>query len=172
MSFSFTAIIYKTGINPCVDVPERISTKMAAKKGYIPISGMINGHAFTQTLVPVKNAPYRLFVNGPMLKGAGTKPGDTVKFFIEQDMSPRVEPFPPSFKKELIANGLFSKFNKLTPARQKEILRYLNNLKTKESLLRNIEKVITQLKAKSSDKKGFLRVLNQSLPSKEQTGGE
>jgi Domain of unknown function (DUF1905) len=160
MKFSFTATIYKTGINPCVDVPEKITAKMKAVKGYIPVKGTINTHSFIQTLVPVKNAPYRLFVNGPMLKGAATKLGDTVKFIIEQDVEKRTEPFPTAFKKELASNGLLPEFNKLTPARQKEILRYLNHLKTKESLLRNIEKVITQLKRKNNDNKGFLRVLN------------
>jgi len=160
MLFSFKASIYKTGINLCVDVPERISTKMKPIKGYIPVKGTVNGHAFVQTLVPVKNAAYRLFVNGPMLKGSGTKLGDTARFSIEQDPEPRAEPFPKGFKKALAVNGLLVEFNQLTPARKKEVLRYLNNLKTKESLLRNIEKVVTQLQKKSNDTKGFLRVLH------------
>ncbi|MEO6611937.1 MAG: YdeI/OmpD-associated family protein [Chitinophagaceae bacterium] len=160
MKRSFKAIIYKTGINLCVDVPKRITVKMNPLKGYIPIKGTINGYGFMQTLVPLKNAPYRLFVNGPMLKGAGIKPGDTVPFSIEQDFEPREENFPAVFKKALTANGLLAEFNQLTPARKKEVLRYLNHLKTKESLQKNIEKVITQLQQKRSDSKGFLRVLH------------
>ena len=83
MKSSFEATIYKIGINLCVDVPLRITNKMVPARGYIPISGKIKGHPFKQTLVPVRNAAYRLFVNGPMLKGAKTKLGDNVKFVID-----------------------------------------------------------------------------------------
>jgi hypothetical protein len=166
MKSSFTATIYKTGINLCVDVPEKITSKMVATKGYIPIKGKINNHPFTQTLVPVKNKLYRLFVNGIMLKGSGTKLGDTVKFSIEQNFDKREEPFPPAFKKELTANKLLWEFNKLTPARKKEILRYLNHFKTEEILVKNIDKVIQQLKKSTNDNKGFLRTLNNTKTTK------
>jgi hypothetical protein len=162
---SFTATIYKTGINLCVDVPEKITAKMIATKGFIPIKGKINNHSFIQTLVPVKNKPYRLFVNGIMLKGSATKLGDEAKFFIEQDFDNREEPFPPAFKKALTTNKLLAEFHQLTPARKKEILRYLNHLKTEESLLRNIAKVIEQLKNSTNDNKGFLRTLNNTKPA-------
>jgi hypothetical protein len=159
MKLSFTAVLYKTGINLCVDVPLRITTKMKSTKGYIPIKGTINDHPFIQTLVPVKGAPYRLFVNGPMLKASDTKLGDTASFTIEQDIAERKEPFPRAFKKALTSNKLLPVFDQLTAGRQKEILRYLNNLKTKESLQRNIDKVIGQLQGKGGEKKGFLRNL-------------
>jgi hypothetical protein len=159
MNRSFKATIYKTGINLCVDVPVRITARMKAHKGYIPIKGTINGHDFVQTLVPVKDGPYRLFVNGAMLKGSETKLGDTVHFKIEQDEAERKEAFPPAFKKALTANKLIAAFGKLTPGRQKEILRYLNQLKTIGSLERNINKVISQLQGKAGEQKGFLRNL-------------
>jgi hypothetical protein len=149
MKFSFTAKIYITGINPCVDVPLRITEKMPAVKGYIPIKGKINKHAFIQTLVPVKNAEYRLHVNGPMLKGAKAELGDTVKFTIEQNFNPPSAEniaMPKDFEKQLVSNKLLAAFKALTPSRRKEILRYLNNLRTKEALGRNIEKIIRQLK--------------------------
>jgi uncharacterized protein YdeI (YjbR/CyaY-like superfamily) len=95
-----------------------------------------------------------------MLKGSGTKPGDRAGFSIEQDLEPRDEPFPAGLKKALANNRLLDEFNQLTPARKKEVLRYLNNLKTKESLQRNIEKVITQLRQKNRDSKGFLRAIH------------
>jgi len=83
LSFSFRSVIYKVGINPCVDVPEKISSNLQARRGYIPVLGKINGHTFQQHLVPVKNGTYRLYVNGPMMKGANVKLGDTAKFSIE-----------------------------------------------------------------------------------------
>ena len=149
MKFSFEAKIYKVGINPCVDVPLAVTNKMKASKGYIPVKGKIKSHSFQQALVPVKNAAYRLYVNGPMLKGSGAKIGGAVKFIIEQDFEPKAIPMPKELKRKLEANDLTAAFNKLTTGRQKEILKYLNFLKTEEALTRNIDKVIFSLKKKN-----------------------
>ena len=149
MKFSFTAKIYKVGINACVAVPLSITNRMKVFKGYIPVKGKINGFEFLQTLVPIKGAEYRLYVNGLMLKGGNAKVGDTLKFIIEQDLASRLAddiPMPKEFKNELAKNKLQAQFNKLIPSRRKDILKYLNNLKTKEALLKNISKVIGQLK--------------------------
>jgi bacteriocin resistance YdeI/OmpD-like protein/uncharacterized protein DUF1905 len=145
MKFSFASKIYKVGINLFVEVPEQITTRMTPLKGYIPVRGKIKEHAFEQTLVPVKNAPYRLYVNGPMLKGSETKLGDLAKFVIEQNPKPTIFPMPAELKSKLKSKGLLPAFQKLTPGRRKEILRYLNFLKTPDALLRNIDKVIAQL---------------------------
>jgi hypothetical protein len=148
MAFVFTATIYKVGINPCVEVPQRITAKLGAGKGFIYIKGKINGHEFVQTLVPVKKRPYRLYVNGPMLKGANAKNGDTVKFSIEENPHPekRTPAILPAFKKRIEKEKLVEAFKNLTPSRQKEILKYMSFLKTPESVERNIVKVIAQLK--------------------------
>lgn len=147
MPFRFTAKIYKVGINPCVKVPSHITDTMKPVKGYISVKGLIENHSFKQTLVPVKDAPYRLFVNGPMLKGANVKLGQTVHFAIEQDFSPadKAAPMVKALKNRLDENNLYPAFKNLTPHRQQEILKYLNYLKTEEALARNIDKVITQL---------------------------
>ena len=148
MKFSFNAKIYKVGINPCVKVPRRITNQMVASKGYIPVKGKIEGHSFRQTLVPVKDAPYRLFVNGPMLKGADVQVGNKVSFTIEQDTNPnsRKVSMPKSLKSRLVENKAWEAFKGLAPSRQQEILRYLSFLKTEESKERNIQKVIGHLK--------------------------
>lgn len=152
MKFSFRAKIYKVGINPCIKVPLRITNKLKATKGYIPIKGKIENHFFQQTLCPVKDEGYRLYVNGPMLKGADVKVGQTVHFMIEQDTLERNKnvPMPEEFKRKLEEHDLLTMFQKLIPSRQKEINRYLNNLKTEESLARNINKMIAVLKGKAS----------------------
>ena len=148
MKFNFTARIYKVGINPCVKVPLSITAKMRPTKGYIPIKGKMDKHPFRQTMVPVKNEEYRLYVNGPMLKGTDRKVGDIVHFAIEQDFTSASKAFPMNkkFKKELENSSLMQAFKKLVPSRQKEILRYLNYLKTEEALKRNMKKVIDGLK--------------------------
>lgn len=152
MKFSFTAKIYKVGINPCVEVPLKITLNMKAVKGYIPVKGFIKDHFFEQTLCPVKNAAYRLYVNGLMLKGSHAKLGDRVKFTIEQNETAKtIDDFemPREFKTALTKSKLGKAFGLLTPYRRKEILRYLNNLKSKDALLRNIDKVVAGLKSDS-----------------------
>lgn len=148
MKFHFSAIIEKTGINPYVDVPARITGKLKANRGYIPVKGAINGFSFVQNLVPVKNKPYRLFVNGPMLKGALAKTGDSVKFSIEQDPNPeaRTPEMLPALKKALLKEELYAVFERQTPSRKKEVLKYFSFLKTEETITRNIEKLVGQLK--------------------------
>jgi hypothetical protein len=152
MKFAFNAKIYIVGINPCVKVPLYITAKLKAMKGYIPVKGKIRDHFFQQTLCPVKNEGYRLYVNGPMLKGGMVKVGQTINFIIEQDTLERNKNVPMSkeFKKKLEENDLLAVFEKLAPSRQKEINRYLNNLKTEEALTKNINKMINVLNGKET----------------------
>ncbi|MEI9809012.1 MAG: DUF1905 domain-containing protein [Bacteroidota bacterium] len=152
MPFKFKAKIYKAGINPCVKVPLRITARLSATKGYIPVKGTINSHWFQQTLVPVKNEGYRLYVNGPMMKEADVIVGQTADFIIEQDTLERNKnvPMPKLLKKKLEENDLFTMFKQLAPFRQKEICRYLNNLKTEDALIRNTAKIINVLKGKAT----------------------
>jgi hypothetical protein len=147
MKYQFKARIYKVGINPCVKVPLEITARMSPVKGYIRVKGKIEKHNFLQTLVPVKDAEYRLYVNGLMLKGANVKLGDIVKFSIEQDFTPRERSYPmlAALRKELRVHKLTKVFKSLTAWRQMEILRYLHYLKTEEARKRNIDKVIKQL---------------------------
>ena len=144
MAYSFTAEIYKRGINACVDVPLEITQQMA-KKGYIPVKGSINSFSFTQTLCPVRNKPYLLYVNIPMLQGSHTRVGDRVKLTIEIDTAPRVINMPLALKNKLNELELMDAFESLTLSRQKEIKSYLNSLQSEEAIDRNIKKVIKQL---------------------------
>lgn len=146
--YNFKARIYKVGINPCVKVPRAVTSELKAVRGYIPVKGTIESHAFRQTLVSVKDAQYRLYVNGPMLKGAGVKVGDTVGFTIEQGVPkpPKSTDMPAAFLKALKENSQLRIFENLIPSRKKEILMYMNYLKTEEARMRNINKVVEQLK--------------------------
>ncbi|OSZ80559.1 hypothetical protein CAP36_04725 [Chitinophagaceae bacterium IBVUCB2] len=152
MKHSFKAKIYKVGINPCVKVPDAITAKLAVTKGYIPVKGTIQGYFFQQTLCPIKKEEFRLYVNGPMLKGGNIKVGQIANFLIEQDTLERNKnvPLPEAFKKKLEENNLLTEFEQLAPFRQKEICRYLGNLKTEEALAKNMDKMIRVLQGKDS----------------------
>lgn len=148
MKFQFAAKIYKIGINWAVDVPSAISEKMKPEKGYIRIKGKINDFDFIQTLVPVKNASYRLFVNFIMMKGGKTALGEIASFSIEQNHThiDKMYPMPKLLAEALEEHQVTDDFNQLTATRIKDILKYLSFVKTEETMRKNIDKVIVQLK--------------------------
>ena len=147
MAEHFTAVIYKTGVNGCIDVPVAVSGKMKPKKGYIKVRGQINGFGFTTNLVPVRNGPYRLFVNLKMLKGAHVMIGGAANFSIEQDPGKIEIVYPMSayLHEQLTAHHLLNDFNSLIDGRRKNILKYLAGIKKEETVKKNIAKLITQL---------------------------
>ncbi len=74
---------------------------------------------------------------------------DKATIEIEFDSEPRIVPIHPKFARALSKNREAEvAFEKLAPSLQKEILHYLNSMKTEESLIRNIEKVIQHLLGK------------------------
>ncbi len=151
--YKFRAAIYKTGINFAVDVPASITKKLTAVKGYIRVKGTVNNFPFTKSLVPVKDNPYRLFVNMITLKGANTTVGKPATFIIEQDEQPVSEQYPmhDELKQALAKAKLQTSFDALTESRKKDILRYILFVKTQETRQKNIQKVITQLKDKQKN---------------------
>lgn len=146
---SFSGTIYKLGINPVVDPPDdalRCLFEQAGRnKGHIPVRGYLNGAEYMQTLVKYGGA-WRLYINAEMLKASGLSVGDTADIEIEFDPRPRQVPIPKTFadalKRDVKAKA---KYDRLSPSRQKDILRYLNSLKTDESLTRNVQRAIKQL---------------------------
>ncbi len=164
---TFSARIYKLGINPCVDVPRSVS-RTFSRKGFIPVTlrivavplqgrqlplqrgtplkGRPDCGSFRANLVPVGSGRHRLFINGEMRKAAAVDEGDFIHLTLEIDREPRITPVPAEFEAALRRKrSAQTAFDGLTPSRRKEILAYLNSLKRPESLKRNIEKTIASL---------------------------
>lgn len=146
---AFNATIALLGVNPYVRVPGPVLKHLFAAagrdKGPIPITVTIEGTAFNQSLVRYQG-DWRLYLNTPMRKVANKQVGDRIKLVVEYDSAPRTERVPTVFQQALRKDATARQaFNALSPSRQKEILRYLNHLKTKESLLRNVSHVISHL---------------------------
>lgn len=153
-SHTFQARIDIIGINPYVQVPETILTeifKQAGKdKGHIPIAGTINGLPYQQTLVKYCGL-WRLYINTTMLKDSPKRIGESIELSIQFDSSDRsIQPHPKLT--EALANDAEAQsvFDQLSPSMQKEIVRYIANLKTEESIQRNVEKAIGFLLGKGS----------------------
>lgn len=150
----FTAKIYIIGVNPYI-VPPAVVMKQLFKqagreKGPIPVCGTLNGNQFIQTLVKY-SGKWRLYLNMPMRKAAGIDVGDIAEVTIEYDAVIRTVPMHPklalAFKKNKKAK---TTFDKLAPSQQKEIVRYINFLKSEESIERNIIRAIKFLNGKGS----------------------
>lgn len=149
---SFSAKIRIIGINPYVLLPpillKYIFQKAGKDKGAIPVKLKIGGENFIQNLVKY-SGKWRLYLNGPMRKAAGKDVGDTIEIKIDYDPKERTIPMHPKLKSALKENKeAKATFDKLSPSRQKEILRYINFLKSEESVDKNIQQAISQLTGK------------------------
>jgi hypothetical protein len=145
----FSAKIFIIGINPYVLLPaaalKELFKQAGKDRGAIPVKGTIDGHAFLQNLVKY-SGKWRLYLNTPMRKAAGKDVGDTAVFGLCFDPKPRVTDMPPALQTALDKNKKAkTAFEQLSPSYRKEIMRYINNLKTEESINRNVTKAINHL---------------------------
>ena len=145
----FSAKIHIIGINPYVSLPlellKYIFQKAGKDKGAIPVQLKIDGKNYIQNLVKY-SGKWRLYLNTPMRKAAGKDVGDTIVIKIDFDSKPRITPMHPKLKLAFKENPTVKKaFEKLSPSRRKEILRYINFLKSEESVNKNIQRAIAHL---------------------------
>lgn len=146
---SFSAKIHIIGINPYVSLPslvlKYIFQKAGKDKGAIPVQLKISHKDFTQNLVKY-SGKWRLYLNTPMRKAAGKHVGDVIDIHIDFDPKPRTTPIHPRLKKAFNENpDARNVFEKLAPSRQKEILRYINFLKSEASIDKNVQRAISHL---------------------------
>lgn len=148
----FSAEINIIGINPFVFVPEEVLNyvfhQAGKDKGQLPVTMKIDGHEFKQTLVKYASN-WRLYLNMPMRKAAGKYVGDTASFEIEFDPEVRSITRHPKLIEALSKNKEAKEiFDSLAPYLQKEIVRYIANLKTEESINKNVKQAIQFLLGK------------------------
>ena len=148
----FSARLEIIGVNPFVYLPDKILKaifKQAGKeKGHIPIKGSVNKKPYNQTLVKFAGQ-WRLYINTSMLKNSPKRVGEKIFLTVEFDPVPReITPHPKLT--QALNNNEAAKiaFNALSPSRQKEIVRYISNLKTEDSVIRNVSKAISHLLGK------------------------
>lgn len=135
--------------NPFVHLPadvlDKIFVQANKNKGAIPVRGTVNGKPYQQTLLKY-SAHWRLYINMKMLKNSPRRIGENIEIEIEFDPSDRTIEPPPNWLAALADNHeAKGVFENLSPSKQKEIVRYLSNLKTKESVERNVERAINFL---------------------------
>jgi len=145
----FKAELQIIGINPFVHIPDKVLQHLfraaARDKGPIRVCGTVNSKTFKQTLVRYKG-DWRLYINTTMLPKSPKRIGEIIEIMIAFDPEARKIEAHPLFVKALDkAKSAKKVFDQLPAYRQTEIIRYLNNLKTEESLQRNIARAIAFL---------------------------
>ncbi|HET9137258.1 MAG TPA: YdeI/OmpD-associated family protein [Candidatus Kapabacteria bacterium] len=151
----FSSQIEIIGVNPYIYLPtavlKALFTQAGKEKGPIPVKGTLNDKSFIQTLVKYQGQ-WRLYLNTPMRKAAGIDVGDKATVEIAFDPKPRLEPMPEKFKLALSKDKTAkAAYEKLIPSRKKEVLRYLNSMKTEASLEKNVEKFLMHLRGEKVD---------------------
>ncbi|MDQ0782073.1 YdeI/OmpD-associated family protein [Chryseobacterium sp. W4I1] len=149
MEKKITTTLEIIGINPFVFVPEEILAeifKQAGKdKSPIPVKGTVNGKEFKQNLMKYLGE-WRLYINMIMLKDSPKRIGEMIEISVEFDDSDRTISIHPKLDQAIRENPVTLKnFESLIPSRKLELIRYINNLKTEESIQRNIDKIISHL---------------------------
>jgi hypothetical protein len=152
MMFKFKAEIAIIGINPYVLLPEDVLTgifEQAGKnKGSIPVCGMINETPYKQTLLKYSGL-WRLYINTLMLKNSPKRIGEVISVSIELDQSDRtIKPHPKLIEALNQNQEAKAVYERLSPSLKKEIVRYIDNLKTVQSIDSNIARAIDFLLGK------------------------
>lgn len=138
--------------NPFVFLPaatlQNIFLQAKKEKGPIPVRGTINGRPYTQTLMKY-SGEWRLYVNMNMLKKSPKRIGEIIEVEIEFDSADRtIEPHPKLIEALAQNEAANEVFKQLSASKQKEIIRYIANLKTQKSIDRNVARAINFLLGK------------------------
>lgn len=150
---NFTATLEIIGINPFVFVPvnvlDQIFKDSGRNKSPVPVRGTVNGKEFQQNLMKYLGE-WRLYINTVMLKNSPEKIGEVIEVILEYDDSERILTIHPQLEKAIRESNLAAvNFEKLTPSRRHELIRYINNLKTEAAIERNIDKIIRHLQGET-----------------------
>lgn len=103
------------------------------------IGRLTPGGWFRSTLVPSRSGAKRLYLDQWTRAAAGVGVGDRVEVTLKPDRGSRELPIPDALQEALNSNTeAKAAWEALTPSCQREILAYLNFLKTPASLERNV----------------------------------
>lgn len=150
---NFRAKIELRGINPYVLVSRARAGRIKADwKKPMPVLVQVNGQpdpAWRVNMMPAGDGSFYLYLDGVVRKASGTDVGDRVEVSIVFDAAYRSGPqhdMPPEFAVRLENDpAAKARWDGLSPSLQKEILRYLANLKSDAARQRNVERAMAVL---------------------------
>jgi len=145
----FTATIETLGINPCIQIPARV-TRYFGKRGYVPVTVYLQSGEVPSSLVPIGGGVQRLYINAAMLRCTDSRIGDRVSIGLELDASDRSLKAPDHLLGTLSARPLAeSRWKSLAPSKRKEIIRYISTGKSNATRNRNVARLLRILESKS-----------------------
>ena len=136
----FKAKIYQVGVNPVVDIPEKITLGFG-RRGFVPVKVTLGDFSFAVNLVPVGGGRHRLYLNQTMRHAAGRETGEWVTVALEFDPASRVLKTPPDLARALQEAGQPRGLATLPPSHRKEIIRWVTTAKSPLTRARRIAKV-------------------------------
>ena len=143
----FQANLQIIGMNPFVFIPPHqlavIFNQIKRNKGVIKVLICVNGgEIFPQTLLKYKG-DWRLYINTKILPNSPSRIGELLDIKLNLDFEDREIKMPIDLKGGLEKNPKAKEiFDNISPSLQKEIKRYISNLKTPLSIERNVNKAI------------------------------
>jgi hypothetical protein len=156
-------VIEKHGINPFVVVPPNLSRAFASfsERGRVRVAGTINRRPFHATLVPTRRGMHRLYVNGGMRAAAGVDVGDRVTIALRALGSGEID-VPRDLSKALRAARLRRRFDALSASHRRELLRSIEDARSKANRRARIETTLRQLRGEST-KRARVQLLYKPL---------
>lgn len=146
---TFRATIALNGINPYVPVSAARAAKLKAGwRKPMPVRVRIDGKPATPwriNLMPAGGGAFYLYLHASVRRASGTGVGDRVAVELAFDETYRAGPaeLPDGLARAFARNAAARRgFEALTPSRQKEIVRYLANLKSAQARQRNLAKTL------------------------------
>ena len=146
-SIIFTATIKKRGINPYVLVSAELAAQLKENwRKPLPVLVRVNNRPeppWRINMMPAGDGSFYLYLSREVLKASNTQVGSLVEVKLQFDANYKpgpAHPMPTWFSEALEQNQLAKQgWDNLTPSLQKEILRYMDRLKSIEAQTRNTQ---------------------------------
>lgn len=147
------AVVEQQGQNPLVRIDAATARHIRGEwRRAMPVLVRVNGESTTAwhtNMMPAGDGSYLLYLHHEMRKAASVSVGDVVIIDVIFDAAYRNGPLhalPSWFEGPLATSPTASvNWQRLSPSRQKEVLRYFAGLKSDEAKDRNLERVMRVL---------------------------
>lgn len=115
------------------------------RRGLIPVTGTINGHAFRSSLTPEGEGRHYLMANKAMLAGAKAAAGDVVQLVLALDTAERTVTMPAELEAALKGTRAGEVFAGLAYSCRKEYAVWIDGAKKQETRASRAQKAVAML---------------------------
>lgn len=138
----FTAIIYRVGMNYCIDTPARVS-RVLGSAARVPVLGTVDGHEFSTNMIRRADGGYRVFLNGHVRTAAGVGVGDSVVLELRLDAEPREPPVPEDLRAALErVDGGLEALRSMPPGMRRDAVRSIESARRPETRAKRVDQIV------------------------------